>query len=131
VKCLECNDARTHIHCVCGRKVFCDTCPVCGRMYMTQLSNSTQWKVDRWGSYREILSPDQVIRNKSFFATCSKTVSLVVCMSDDTCCWNTHLTVGEDGEIYRIDLCLAYLESLDKPHPHVFLDDIVNEITIE
>jgi hypothetical protein len=99
------------------------TCLRCGRVL-----DDFKWIADRWGHRKQVAQPDQVIRRRAFFADTMVTVSLIDCRGNDTCAWNHHFTIGNDGEIYRIDLCLAYKDKLEEAHPHVFVDNIINGV---
>jgi hypothetical protein len=115
MRCLECNDSKDHIHCKCGMKIFGMKCHICGRSY-----GVIQWDMGKWGPYASI-SDHTIIKDQSHFAPHPSLVSMIECFNDTKCCFNVHHSIGLDGEIYRSDLCLGYLDKLMLPHPSVML----------
>lgn len=65
--------------------------------------------------------PDVIVKDEAHFLGVHEGMSIVDCNQEDDYCWNVHYSI-QDGRIVRMDLCIAYLRDVFRPHPKYRLD---------
>jgi hypothetical protein len=75
-------------------------------------------KSNDFGKYMH-LHEDIIVKEKAHFLFPEKDdhMSIVDCHAESDFCWNIHYSIDEFGNMVRIDLCLAFLKDVFKPHP--------------